>query len=132
MGTSKSKVFDMRKKALQWHQNTNRSGLGSSIQPCKPQAECRSESAQPGMAAAAKVETLAVAADSVEIQHADWEGKLAGERPLPTCLTTFFILLISPPCQVLQLAGSISTQPSRTTDIMYVNYAVIIVYCANK
>ena len=92
MGTSKSKVFDMRKKALQWHQNTNRSGLCSSIQPCKPQhvkainpqAECRSESAQPGMAAAAKVETLAVAADSVEIQHADWDDKLAGEIPLPT------------------------------------------------
>ena len=78
MGTSKSKVFDMRTQALQWHQNTNRSGLGSSM------AECRSESAQPGMAAAAKVETLAVAADSVEIQHADWDDKLAGEIPLPT------------------------------------------------
>ena len=88
MGTSKSKVFDIRKKALQWHQNTNRSGLGSSIQPCKPphvkaiksQAECRSERAQPGRAAAAKVEVMDVA----EIQHADWYDKLAGEIPLPT------------------------------------------------
>jgi hypothetical protein len=61
--TPKSKVFNMRKKALQWHQNTNRSGLGSS--------------------AAAKVEILAVAAE-VEIQHADWDDKLAGEIPLPT------------------------------------------------
>jgi hypothetical protein len=86
----------MRKKALQWHQNANRSGLGISIQPTKTsmkaidsQAECRAESAQPGMAAAAKVEILAVAA-KVEIQQADWDDKLAGEIPLQTCQHSLF------------------------------------------